>query len=45
MTYARESLTWDAKAQTTTQVLNWAAHRGVKPKLLPPKMLHLDPVN
>jgi len=40
MTYARESLTWDAKAQATTQVLNWAVRRGAKPKLLPPKMLH-----
>jgi glycosyltransferase involved in cell wall biosynthesis len=45
MTYARESLTWDAKAQATTRVLNWAARRGVKPRLLPPKVLHLDPVN
>jgi glycosyltransferase involved in cell wall biosynthesis len=44
MTYARECLTWDAKAQATTQVLNWAVHRGVKPKLLPPKMLYVDPV-
>jgi glycosyltransferase involved in cell wall biosynthesis len=41
MTYARECLTWDAKAQATTQVLNWAAG-GVKPKLLPPKMLDPD---
>ncbi len=40
MSYARERLTWDAKAQATTQVLNWAARRGVKPRLLPPKMLH-----
>jgi glycosyltransferase involved in cell wall biosynthesis len=45
MTYARECLTWDAKAQVTTQVLNWAARRGVKPRLPAPKMLHLDPVN
>jgi glycosyltransferase involved in cell wall biosynthesis len=44
MSYARESLTWDAKAQTTTQVLNWAVRRGVKPNLPAPKMLHLDPV-
>ena len=40
MSYARARLTWDAKAQATTQVLNWAARRGVKPRLLPPKMLH-----
>lgn len=45
MIYAKESLTWDAKAQATTQVLNWAARRGVKPSLLPPKTLSLDPVS
>jgi glycosyltransferase involved in cell wall biosynthesis len=43
LSYARESLTWDAKAQATTQVLNWAVRRGVKPNLPAPKMLHLDP--
>jgi hypothetical protein len=42
MSYARESLTWDAKAQATTQVLNWAVRRGVKPKLLPPKCFTLQ---
>jgi glycosyltransferase involved in cell wall biosynthesis len=41
MAYARERLTWDAKAQRTTQVLNWAVGRGPKPHLPPPKMLHL----
>jgi glycosyltransferase involved in cell wall biosynthesis len=41
MTYARERLTWDAKAQSTTQVLNWAVRRGPKPDLLPPKLLNL----
>jgi len=45
MIYARECLTWDAKAQATTQVLNWAARRGVKPGLLPPKILYLDSVS
>ena len=40
MAYARERLTWDAKAQSTTQVLNWAVQRGPKPSLVPPKMLH-----
>ncbi len=43
MSYARECLTWDAKAQATTLVLNWAVRRGVKPNLPAPKMLHLDP--
>jgi glycosyltransferase involved in cell wall biosynthesis len=43
MSYARERLTWDAKAQSTTQVLNWAVGRGPKPDLPPPKVLHLEP--
>lgn len=42
MSYARECLTWDAKAQATTKVLNWVARRGPKPSLVPPKMLHLE---
>lgn len=33
MTYARECLTWEAKAQATTQILNWAVKRGPKPDL------------
>ena len=41
MSYARERLTWDAKAESTTQILNWAVRRGPKPSLPPPKMLHL----
>jgi glycosyltransferase involved in cell wall biosynthesis len=40
MTYARECLTWDAKAQRTTQVLNCAVRRGPKPDLSPPKLLY-----
>ncbi|HKW16978.1 MAG TPA: glycosyltransferase family 4 protein [Terriglobales bacterium] len=40
MTYARECLTWDAKAQRTTQVLNWVVRRAPKPNLQPPKLLH-----
>ena len=39
MSYARERLTWDAKAQSTTQVLNWVVRRGRKPDLVPPKLL------
>lgn len=42
ISYARECLTWDAKAQRTTQVLNWAVGRAPKPDLLPPKLLHLQ---
>jgi glycosyltransferase involved in cell wall biosynthesis len=39
MSYARECLTWDAKAQSVTRVLDWAVRRGPKPDLPPPKML------
>ena len=39
MAYARERLTWDAKAWDTTQVLNWAVRQGPKPDLPPPKNL------
>jgi len=33
MSYARECLTWDAKAKATTQVLRWAVQQGPKPDL------------
>jgi glycosyltransferase involved in cell wall biosynthesis len=39
MSYARECLTWGAKAQSTTRVLNWAVRQGSKPDLPPPKAL------
>ena len=39
MTYARECLTWDAKAQATTKVLRWAVRQSPKPDLPPPKTL------
>jgi glycosyltransferase involved in cell wall biosynthesis len=39
MTYARESLTWDAKAQAVTRVLNWVLQRGPKPDFPPPKVV------
>lgn len=42
MTYARERLTWEAKAQATTQVLHWVLRKAPKPEFLPPKMLHLE---
>jgi glycosyltransferase involved in cell wall biosynthesis len=45
VSYARESLTWEAKAQSTTQVLNWVVRRGPKPSLTPPKVLHLQPAS
>ena len=37
--YAREFLTWEAKAHAVTRVLNWTVKRGPKPDLPPPKML------
>jgi glycosyltransferase involved in cell wall biosynthesis len=39
MSYARERLTWDAKAQDTTRVLEWVLQRGPKPNFVPPKAL------
>jgi glycosyltransferase involved in cell wall biosynthesis len=42
MEYARESLTWDAKAQSTSKVLNWVVGQAPKPTLLPPKLLHAE---
>ena len=39
MDYARERLTWDAKAQATTRVLRWVVEGGPKPDLPPPKVL------
>lgn len=41
MAYVRESLTWDAKAQSTSRVLLWAVRQGPKPNLSPPKILNL----
>lgn len=40
MIYAREFLTWEGKAQTLTAIMQWAAHRGPKPNLPPPKVLY-----
>ena len=39
MSYARERLTWDAKAQDTTRVLKWVLQQGPRPDLRPPKKL------
>jgi glycosyltransferase involved in cell wall biosynthesis len=39
MSYARESLTWDAKAQIVTRIMDWVIARGPKPDLPPPKVL------
>jgi glycosyltransferase involved in cell wall biosynthesis len=39
MAYAQERLTWEAKAQDTTRVLNWVLQHGPKPDLSPATML------
>jgi glycosyltransferase involved in cell wall biosynthesis len=39
MSYARESFSWDAKAQLITRILDWAVGRGLKPDLPAPKSL------
>lgn len=39
MAYARECLTWDAKAQATTKVLRWVVRQSPRPDLPPPKTL------
>lgn len=40
ISYARERLTWDAKAQITTLILGWAIGRAPKPDPPPPKVLY-----
>lgn len=42
MSYPRECLTWDAKAQRTTQVLDRVVRRAPKPHLVPPKLLQVQ---
>jgi glycosyltransferase involved in cell wall biosynthesis len=36
MSYARESFSWDAKAQIVTRIIQWTVGRGPKPELPPP---------
>jgi glycosyltransferase involved in cell wall biosynthesis len=38
MAYIRESLTWEAKAEATTRILQWAVRKGPKPHFPPPKV-------
>ena len=42
MIYAREHLTWEAKARATTEVLRWVLQKAPRPDFVPPKMLHLE---
>jgi hypothetical protein len=39
MAYAREHITWDAKARMTYTVLLWTTGRGPKPGLVPPEQV------
>ena len=39
MSYAKERLTWDAKAQDTSKILQWVVRRGPRPTFPPPKTL------
>jgi glycosyltransferase involved in cell wall biosynthesis len=40
--YARECLSWDAKARVLTSIMHWALRQGPRPKLPPPKVLRLE---
>lgn len=40
MAYAKDNLTWEAKALAVTRVLNWVLGRGPKPDFRPPRVLH-----
>jgi glycosyltransferase involved in cell wall biosynthesis len=42
VSYARDCLSWDAKAQTLTTIMHWTLRHGPKPNLPPPKTLHLS---
>jgi glycosyltransferase involved in cell wall biosynthesis len=42
VSYAREYLSWDAKAQTLTDIMRWTLRQGPKPNFPPPKVLSLE---
>jgi glycosyltransferase involved in cell wall biosynthesis len=42
VSYARDYLSWDAKALALTSIMDWALRQGPKPNLPPPKVLHLE---
>lgn len=39
VSYARDHLSWDAKAHAITSIMRWALRQGPKPSLPPPKIL------
>jgi glycosyltransferase involved in cell wall biosynthesis len=42
VSYARDCLSWDAKAQAFTSIMHWALRQGPKPNFPPPKVLRLE---
>lgn len=42
VSYARECLSWEAKAQVLTSIMHWVLRQAPKPNLPPPKMLRLE---
>lgn len=42
MAYALETLTWEAKAKSTTRVLNWVVGRAPRPDLPSPKAMRTE---
>jgi glycosyltransferase involved in cell wall biosynthesis len=42
VSYAREYLSWDAKAHALTSIMYWVLRQGPKPDLPPPTILHLE---
>jgi len=42
VSYAKECLSWDAKAQALTSIMLWTLRRDPKPDLPPPKILDIE---
>jgi glycosyltransferase involved in cell wall biosynthesis len=42
VSYAREYLSWDAKAHALTSIMRWVLRQGPKPHLPPPKLPHMN---
>jgi glycosyltransferase involved in cell wall biosynthesis len=42
VSYARECLSWEAKAQALTSIMYWTLRQGPKPDLPPPKVSNLE---
>jgi glycosyltransferase involved in cell wall biosynthesis len=42
VSYSRDYLSWDAKAQALTSIMHWALRQGPKPILPPPKIFRFE---